>query len=431
MKILKDIQEARRTVLQRPDFSDDSARHTVEEILKDVREQGDSALTHYTRQLDGVALDRFEVTPEEWEEGKRSIDGALAEALRLAAQRVESFHKKALREGWVDEKSGLGQLRRPLDRVGLYIPGGRAAYPSTVLMTAIPARVAGVGQVLVCTPPGRDGKASPVVLAAARIAGVDRVFKIGGAQAIGAMAFGTESVPKVDKICGPGNIFVALAKRMVFGDVGVDGIQGPTETLIVADEEADTAFCARDLLAQAEHDPLASPLLITPSERLAQRVCSQVEQLLKGFNEGDAIVQSMKDRGAVILAKDMGECIDLANEYAPEHLCLLVKDPWRWVSAIRNSGGLFLGEYSPEVMGDYVAGPSHVMPTAGTARFSSALSTDDFQKTIALVALPQESLRDLGPTAVAIAKAEGLPAHARAVQERLDALARRAKREGS
>ena len=323
----------------------------------------------------------------------------------------------------MDLGGGLGELVRPLERVGLYAPGGTAAYPSTVLMTAIPARVAGVSEVVLATPRRGNEPLNPTVLAAAHIAGVDAVYQVGGVPAIGALAYGTESIRRVDKICGPGNVFVAYAKRMVQGQVDIDGVFGPTETILLADDTANPVFCAADLIAQAEHDPMASAILVTDSQPLVDAVEAELDTQIDGNPRADTIRQSLERQGCIVLVDDFDEAIAVANHIAPEHLCLMVADPWAWAGQVRNAGGLFLGEFSPEVMGDYIAGPSHVMPTGGTARFSSALSVHHFVRTMPVVGLSPQRFTDLGAAAVRIAEAEGLPGHAGAVQARLDHIA--------
>lgn len=393
-----------------------SPEQAVARILSRVRTEGDAALRDLASRFDGVSLGALEVAPVELAAARAAADAGLVRDLEMAAERLRSFHQRQRRESWIDFSYGsLGQIIRPLDRVGLYAPGGQAAYPSTVLHTVIPARVAGVREVVLCTP-----ATNPVILAAAAVAGVDRVFRIGGAQAIAAMAFGTESVPQVDKICGPGNLFVALAKRQVFGTVGIDAIQGPTEALIIADETANPTYCALDLLAQAEHDELAAALFITTSFALAQAVEREVERLLPTFERQAIIKQSLGAHGAVVLVDRVDEAVALANLYAPEHLSLVVRDPWAYVGGITNAGGIFVGETSPESVGDYTAGPSHVMPTGGTARFSSPLSVNDFVKVMSLIALNGAALAQIGPAAVHIARAEGLTAHARSIEARLE-----------
>jgi len=393
-------------------------QETVRRIVEDVRTGGDSAVLRYARTIDGVELARLEVDPDEIARARAGTGAELLRALTLAAERIRSFHVgQRQRLGLEFIEGGMGLLARPLDRVGVYVPGGKAAYPSTVLMTALPARAAGVREIVMATPPAPDGTVAPATLAAAGIAGVDRVFKIGGAQAIAALAYGTESVPRVDKICGPGNIFVTLAKKEVYGAVGIDGLHGPTETLVLADESADPAHCASDLLAQAEHDEMATALLITTSAELADRVDAEVERQLAGLERRDIARRSLERNGALIVVTDIDEALDLANRYAPEHLCLAVKAPGAILDRIRNAGGIFI--HAPEALGDYTAGPSHVMPTGGTARFGSPLSVLDFLKVTILVDAGERALKDLGPAAAAIARAEGLTAHARSIECRL------------
>jgi len=341
-------------------------------------------------------------------------------ALELAARRIADFHRKQPMDSWMDAgpDGTLGQIIRPIERVGVYVPGGTAPLPSSLLMAAIPARVAGVEQIVVCTPPGRDGAVHDLILAAAHVAGVDRLFALGGAQAVAALAYGTESVPRVDKIVGAGGLFVTLAKRQVIGSVGIDGFYGPTETLVIADETADPAWAAADLLAQAEHDVLASPLLLTPSRELAVAVADHLARQLAGLSRRDIAAAALADRGGIVITADLAEAVELANAYAPEHLCLLVADPWAWVGRIRNAGGIFVGEHSFEVLGDYVAGPSHVMPTEGSARYASPLSVADFVKRISLVALNAEAGARLSAPAAVLARGEGLTAHAAAADFR-------------
>jgi histidinol dehydrogenase len=333
------------------------------------------------------------------------------------ARRVEAFHQACLPRTWVDFAQGFGERFTPLERVGIYIPGGRAAYPSTLLMTAVPARVAGVQEIIVATPGRGPTGPSPAVLAAAHIAGVHRVFQIGGAQAIAAMAYGTQTVPRVDMVCGPGNLFVTLAKQMLFGQVAVDGLYGPTETVVIADGGADPALCAADL-AQAEHDPLASPIFITTSETLLPRVERQVARQLARLPRHEVAARALEEGGLAVTVEDLEQALSLANLYAPEHLCLLVRDPWALVGRVRHAGGVFVGDHSPEVMGDYVAGPSHVMPTGGTARFSSPLGVHQFLKVSSLVALGEPAFFSLAADGARLARAEGLEGHARAMAVR-------------
>ena len=395
---------------------------SVVQMLSDVQQQGDAALRRYAELLDGARLDEFRVSDAEINQARESIPDELNQALELAARRVTQFHQSTLPKSWVDREQGLGELVRPLERVGLYIPGGTAAYPSTVLMTAIPARVAGVQEVVLVTPRRGEEPLNPVVLAAAQIAEVDVVYQIGGVPAIGALAYGTESIPKVDKICGPGNVFVTYAKQLVRGRVDIDGIFGPTETIVLADQTANADFCAADLIAQAEHDPLATAILVTDSPGLIQEVEAALDRQLPGLARADLAKSALESRGKAVLVENLEEAVELANRVAPEHLCLMVADPWSWAERVKHAGGLFLGEFSPEVMGDYVAGPSHVMPTGGTARFSSALGVHQFLRTMPVVGLSPEDFLDLGNAAVQMANAEGLTGHSSAIQLRLDHL---------
>lgn len=398
----------------------------VDIIIEGVRRGGDGAIAEYSRLLDGVQLEHFEVTPAEIAASREEISLELRDALSLAAQRIRSFHAAHGRRSWIDLQEGMGQVVVPLQRVGVYAPGGTASYPSTVLMTAIPARVAGVGEIVLATPPGRDGRIPAATLVAAHMAGVDRVFKVGGAQAIAAMAFGTQSIPKVDKICGPGGLFVVLAKRKVYGEVAIDGLYGPTETLIIADDSADPALCAADLLAQAEHDELASAFLVTTSPSLARRVEEEVGRRLDSLERRDIAAVSIERGGGIAVVASLDEAVTLANWYAPEHLCLMVQDAWSVAGKVRNAGGIFLGEASAEAVGDYVTGPSHVMPTGGTARFGSPLTTDDFLKVINLFCQDREAVAGLAGAAATIARAEGLTAHARAAELRLSTQGKKA-----
>jgi histidinol dehydrogenase len=396
-----------------------SPEQFVERVRSEVRRRGDAALRDISQRLEGNAPVRLETSRGEIEAAYDRVPRQLVDDLKVAADRVDAFHRQQPRLSWIDYQEGLGQMRLPLERVGLYAPAGRAAYPSSVLMAAVPARVAGVDEVILCTPPQASGRQRDEMLVAADIAGVHRVFKLGGAQAIMAMAYGTESVPRVDKILGPGNIFVVLAKRRVFGAVDIDQLPGPTETLVVADDTADPDGVAADLLAQAEHDPLASALLITTSAGLAESVQRSVERQLETLSTAATARASLAQRGGAVIVDHLKEAIRLANTYAPEHLCLLVRDPWSYVGQVRHAGGIFVGDSSPEAAGDYVAGPSHIMPTGQTARFSSPLSVDDFVKIVSVVGLSRDRLQQIGPVAARLARAEGFEAHARAVEMRL------------
>ena len=401
-------------------FGTEDPEQAVRQIIGEVCHRGDAALFDYTLRIDGVKLTSLEISREQVTSAYREVNEKLVSTLKLAAERIRAFHSAQKDSIWHElTGQGLGQLIRPLERVGVYVPGGTASYPSTVLMTAIPAKVAGVKEVVLVTPPKSNGVVSLLTLVAADIAGVDRIFGIGGAQAIAALAFGTESISRVDKICGPGNVFVVLAKKLVYGVVGIDGLQGPSEVLIIADETANPRYCALDLLAQAEHDPLASAILITTSHQLADEVATEVEQQLKGLERQAIAAESLENRGMIAVVSSVDEAIELANIYAPEHLSLMVDKAEAYIGKVYNAGCIFVGEKSTVVLGDYVAGPSHVLPTGGTARFSSPLNITDFIKFINLVSLDEASLSKLGQAASAIARAEGFEAHARAIEERL------------
>ena len=390
----------------------------VSRIIEDVRQNGDAAIKRLALLIEDSKQERLEVCQEAIEAAMDSVDARVLNALTLSTDRVRRYHEADRPNDWMDFSAGYGALVRPCERVGVYIPGGSAPLPSTAIMTAIPARVAGVEEIILCSPAKSDGLPDPVVLAAARIAGVDRVFAIGGAQAIAAMAYGTESVPAVDMVCGPGNLFVTLAKKLVYGDVGIDGLYGPTETLIIADSSANPTLCAADLLAQAEHDALARPVLVCTSEPLAEQVAREVETRLRRLSRESVARASVEGQGTIALVETTEQAIHLANSFAPEHLCLAVRDPWSWVGKIKNAGAVFLGEFSHEVLGDYVAGPSHVMPTSGTARFNSGVGVHKFLKTIPVIALDDDESLSLSQTAAIIARAEGLTAHAEAAEIR-------------
>ena len=411
------IQQRNAEIFGRPM----TAHEVVDQIVRDVQQDGDAAIRRYTEIFDKRTLDQIEVPRSEWESALESIDPELRSALELAADRVRTFHERQVRQSWFDsgELGIFGQIVRPLERVGIYTPGGSAALPSSLLMTAIPARVASVEEIIIATPPTGEHGIAPVILAAAAIANVDRVFAIGGAQAIAALAFGTESVPQVDKICGPGNIFVALAKQRVSGAVAIDQIAGPTETLVVADDSADLELVAADMIAQAEHDALASAILITTSQALADAIPAEIARQVAVLDREDIIRTSLASNGLIAVVDSLEYAVDCSNEYAPEHLCLLVRDPWSLVPRVRNAGGIFVGESSPEAMGDYTAGPSHVMPTGGTARFSSPVNIGDFQKVISLAAGNEKAITALGPATMQIARSEGLSGHAMAIERRL------------
>ena len=390
----------------------------VSRIIEDVRANGDDAIRRLSLLIEGSEQERIEVDPDIVKSAADSVDPRVLDALALSADRVRRYHEASMSNDWMDFAAGYGAVVRPCERVGVYIPGGSAPLPSTAIMTAIPARVAGVDEITLCSPAREGGLPDPVVLAAARIAGVDRVFAVGGAQAIAAMAYGTETVPAVDVVCGPGNLFVTLAKKLVYGDVGIDGLYGPTETLIVADASANPTLCAADMLAQAEHDAMAMPVLVCTSETLAEQVAREVETRLGRLSRESVARASVEGQGTIAIVETTDRAIELANAFAPEHMCLAVSDPWAWIGKIRNSGAVFLGEFSHEVLGDYVAGPSHVMPTSGTARFNSGVGVHKFLKTIPVIALDDSESIELSRSAAVIARAEGLTAHAEAAEIR-------------
>ncbi len=398
-----------------------SAAEVVAQIIADVRAEGDAAVLRYTLAFDSAAPDRFDVPRSDWETAWEEVGPELQAALTTAAERIRSFHEKQTRPTWFepDALGIFGQIVSPLERVGIYTPGGSAALPSSLLMTAIPAKVAGVNEVFVAAPPRHNGGVAPVILAAAKVAGVDRVFSIGGAQAIAALAYGTETVPHVDKILGPGNVFVATAKQQVFGVVDIDQIAGPTETMLIADDLADIELVAADMLAQSEHGVDSSAILVTTSAKLADTIQAELERQVETLARGDIAWESLSTNGSIVVVASLSEAIAVANAYAPEHLCLLIDDPWSLVPQVRNAGGIFIGESSPEALGDYTAGPSHVMPTGGTARFSSPVNVSDFQKVISVIAANDRAIEALGPATITLANAEGLGGHAAAIERRL------------
>ncbi len=409
------VREGIRRVFGR----DLSVAAVAAEICDAVAREGDAAVRDYTARIDGVTLEAMEVPRAEIDAARGRISGALRDALECAADRIRAYHLHERHESWFHStaEGTLGQVIRPLQRVGMYVPGGTAAYPSTLLMSAIPARVAGVAEIIVVTPPHPTGVAE-VILAAAAIAGVDRVFTIGGAQAIAALAYGTETIPRVDKIVGPGNPFVSAAKRYVYGQVAIDQIAGPTETVVIADDFANPAWVGADLIAQAEHGETSSAILLAMSVGFAEEVGHAVEEQLRDLQRAVVVRAALEANGGAIVVPDIETAIELANGYAPEHLCLLVREPWRYLGLVEHAGGVFLGEDSPEVLGDYIAGPSHVMPTGGSARFSSAMHVGDFIRTMSVVGLTPAAASLLSLSAAAIAAAEGLDGHARAAEMR-------------
>jgi len=413
-----------RALDRSPDTVDPELKQRVTSIVAGVRERGDAALVEFTERHDGVKLTAGElaVSPAEYEAALRRLGEPTVSALRYAADRIERFHRACVPQSWsMTDASGsrLGQEVRALRRVAVYVPGGRAAYPSTVLMTVVPARVAGVKEIVLVSPPARDKSLDPVVLAAARIAGVTEAYRVGGAQAIAALAYGTGTIRRVDKIVGPGNIYVALAKSQVFGDVGIDMIAGPSEVAVVADEGADAAFVAADLLAQAEHDPMARSVLLTPSPRLIEDVAVEVERQLARLPRREIARSALEANGALVLTSSLDEAVELTNELAPEHLELCVAEPGALLQRVENAGAVFLGRFTPEVVGDYVAGPNHVLPTAGTARFRSALSTDDFVKRLSVIEYSAKGLLEAGPHVAELSRVEGLSGHGAAAAVRI------------
>lgn len=396
----------------------------VSAILSDVRRNGDQAVLSYTRKFDGAELDALEVSQEEIQEAFAGVEPEFLNILKEAADNIRAFHAKQVRNSFlIAERPGivLGQKVTPIEKVGIYVPGGTAAYPSTVLMDTIPAKIAGCPQIVMTTPPDRNGKIPPAILAAAKIAGVDRIFKAGGAQAIGALAYGTESVPKVDKIVGPGNAFVAEAKKQVFGTVAIDMIAGPSEILVIADGKSNPAHVAADLLSQTEHDKLASAVLVTDSEALAQAVSEELEKQLPRLPRAEIARASIDNNGKIIVADSLMDGIAIANEIAPEHLELMVDDPFSYLDAIQNAGSIFLGRSCPEALGDYFAGPNHTLPTSGTARFSSALGVDDFVKKSQFTYYTAQALENAADKIRYFAEKEGLQAHGRSVMIRKEA----------
>lgn len=395
----------------------------VQEILSKVKEYGDTAVREYTMKFDGSVPENAEVPREVLDESLEQCDSEFVYALYKAADNIRDFHARQKQQSWLDAKENgviLGQRIRGLKRVGIYVPGGTAAYPSSVLMNAIPAKIAGVEEIIMVTPPRKDGTANPDILAAAKIAGVDRVFLMGGAQAVAALAYGTETVPQVDKIVGPGNIFVATAKKLLFGTVDIDMIAGPSEILIVADESADPKFLAADLMSQAEHDKLASAILLTTSADIANKTATELERQMQMLSRREIIEQSIDDFGAIIVCANIDEAIAFANELAPEHLEMAVKNPMEYIGRVDNAGSVFLGHFAPEPLGDYFAGPNHVLPTGGTARFFSPLSVDSFVKKSSFIYYTEDALREAKDDIVKLAETEGLTAHANSVKVRFE-----------
>ena len=429
MKIVKSIEigyDKIKLLLTKKAFDevDSNAFETVRKVVNDVRERGDSAVIEYTKEFDNISLttEDFLVSDDEFIEAEKNVDTKVLESLKRAANNIKKFHQEQLPKSWItyrEHGSILGQAIIPLERVGIYVPGGTAAYPSSVLMNAIPAKVAGVNEIIMSSPT-KTGVINPYVLIAAKLAGVDKIYKIGGAQAIAAMAFGTETIPRVNKITGPGNIFVTLAKKEVYGHCDIDMLAGPSEILIIADETANPTYTASDMLSQAEHDPLACSIVITTDSKLANRIAEEVQIQLQKLPRREIASASIERNGLIIVAKDIDEAVAFANISAPEHLELLINEPFTVLPKIRNAGAVFLGHYSPEPLGDYLAGPNHVLPTGGTAKFYSVLNVDTFLRKMSLISYTKPALLDAAEDIKRLAKAEGLDAHAAAIQHRMD-----------
>ncbi|MCF0135524.1 MAG: histidinol dehydrogenase [Lachnospiraceae bacterium] len=422
IKIMKYGEVANSEIFARTQTNVD-VESIVTDIISEVRKQGDAALLDYTEKFDKVRLDSLAVTKEEIEEARAAVDPAFIDILERAAENIRRFHELQKRNGFIlNDRRGIvmGQKVIPMDKAGLYVPGGTAAYPSTVLMDSIPAKIAGVGELVMVTPPGKDGKVAPVILAAASVAGVDRIFKVGGAQAIAALAYGTESIPAVDKIVGPGNAFVAEAKKQVYGKVSIDMIAGPSEILVVADGKSNPRHVAADLLSQAEHDKLASAVLVTDSYELAEAVSRELERQIPLLDREEIARASIDNNGKIIVADDLMKAIDIANEIAPEHLELCVDAPFDYLDSIRHAGSVFMGRNCPEALGDYFAGPNHTLPTSGTAKFSSPLSVDDFVKKTQYTYYTKDALCEVARDVAYFATLEGLTGHARSAVVRLE-----------
>lgn len=429
MRIVKLTDETKNNILEnllkRSPNSYGKFEAAVGEILSNVRADKDAALFKYTKDFDKADINasNIVVTKEEIEEAYTKVDPKLVDVIRKALKNIKEYHEKQKQYSWFDSKPDgtiLGQKVTALSRVGVYVPGGKAAYPSSVLMNVLPAKVAGVEQIIMCTPPDHEGKVYPTTLVAANEAGVDVIYKVGGAQAIAAMAYGTESVPKVDKICGPGNIYVALAKKAVFGYVSIDSVAGPSEILVITDETANPRYVAADLLSQAEHDEMASAILITTSSELAQKVSDEIDGFLKELSRSEIISKSLDNYGYILLVDNIDEAVDVANEIASEHLEIVTKDPFNIMTKIKNAGAIFLGEYSSEPLGDYFAGPNHVLPTNGTAKFFSALSVDDFIKKSSIISYSRNALEAIHNDIETFATAEHLTAHANSIKVRFE-----------
>jgi histidinol dehydrogenase len=421
VKVIRNAQEATQLFSNRRLLEDDTALlESVRSVITDIRKRGDRAVKELSEKFDGMKLKEARVSTKDFKAAQKQVDAELKEAITLSARRIRAFYEHQPKEGFVWQTDGslLGQIVRPLERVACYVPGGQVPLFSTLLMTAVPAQVAGVPEIAVTIPRNKQGRVAPEVLVAAAEIGLNEVYCLGGPVAIAALAYGTETIRKVDKIVGPGSRYTMAAKKLVFGDVGIEALPGPTETLVIADKNADVNHVVADLLAQAEHD-FAQPVLVTTSESLAKAVLKTITAQLKTLPTEETARASVNERGYLVVVKTLEEAVEVANAYAPEHLCLLVKNPWEVVPMVKHAGGLFIGEHSMEALGDYLAGPSHVMPTSGTARFSSAINLRDFQKVIPFVAMSEKSVNRIGTPAAKMARSEGLEAHARAIESRL------------
>ena len=429
MKIIELNEESKKNImdnlLKRSPDNYDNYADTVDDILTKVKKEGDKAVFSFTKEFDKAEInkDNILVTDKEIEEAYSQVDEALLSVIRKAAENIEKYHAKQKQNSWFDASEEgviLGQKLTPIEYVGVYVPGGKAAYPSSVLMNIIPAKVAGVSNIIMTSPPDKEGKITPATLVAANEAGISKIYKVGGAQAIGALAYGTDSIPKVDKIVGPGNIYVALAKKAVYGHVSIDSIAGPSEILVLADETANPRYIAADLLSQAEHDELASSILVTTSRDLAEKVSDQIDIFLDELPRRDIMEKSLEKYGYLLVAKDMDEAIEITNDIATEHLEIMTKDPFMVMAKIKNAGAIFIGEYSSEPLGDYMAGPNHVLPTNGTAKFFSPLSVDDFVKKSSVISYSKEALEAVHKDVITFADSEGLYAHANSIAVRFE-----------
>jgi histidinol dehydrogenase len=421
MKVIRNFKEAVELFSNRKLLEDDTGLlESVQSIINDIRKRGDAAVVELSEKFDGMKLKEARVPAKDFKIAQKQVDSELKEAIALSAKRIHAFYEHQPKEGfvWQNDGSLLGQIVRPLERVACYVPGGQVPLFSTLLMTAIPAQVAGVPEIAITIPRNKQGRVAPEVLVAASEIGVDEVYCLGGPVAVAALAYGTETIRKVDKIVGPGSHYTMAAKKLVYGDVGIEALPGPTETLVIADKSADVNHVVADLLAQAEHN-FAQPVLVTTSEKLARAVLKVLELQLKTLPTEKTARDSVENRGYLVLVKTLAEAVEVANAYAPEHLCLLIENPWEVVPNVKHAGGLFIGQHSMEALGDYLAGPSHVMPTSGTARFSSAINLRDFQKVIPFVSISEKTVKEVGAAAAKMARSEGLEAHARAIESRL------------